>query len=400
MKLHVQAQGTASGGICSVVAKLAGKDLATVVDSDEARKEAAYKAFNPFARFPVLETAEGNLFEATAIAKFLANGHATLLGSSPVERAQIDQWVNWVESGVLQAGAPAVNAILGQQTDVTQAAFNDSVKSLKENVRAIDAALSGNWLVGGNVTVADIALAGSLASAFQLVLDQGFSKAASKACAWFARVAALPEFVAVFGKVKMGKKACKPVIKSEEKPKKAAAAAQAAKPKPAADEKPKNPLDLLPPTSFDLFNFKTLYVNHPDKKGEGFDEFKRQLDREGWAFWFLHYEKYGDEGQESYKFANLLEGFVQRLEGFRKLSFGRICMLGEEPNLEIMGVLLIRGQVIPQECIDHPQFEYMRARKMSLDNADDEKDLREFFSSKEEVTTCRGMKVEMALWHK
>ena len=52
----------------------------------------------------------------------------------------------------------------------------------------------------------------------------------------------------------------------------------AAKPKPAAEEeekKAKNPLDALPPTSFDLFNFKTYFVNVPDKKGEGFDEFLR-----------------------------------------------------------------------------------------------------------------------------
>ena len=114
--------------------------------------------------------------------------------------------------------------------------------------------------------------------------------------------------------------------------------AAAAKPKPAAEEeekKAKNPLDALPPTSFDLFNFKTYYVNVPDKKGEGFDEFLRQLDREGWAFWFLHYDKFGEEGKVGYKFQNLLEGFLQRLESFRKLSFGKICMLNEEPSLEI-----------------------------------------------------------------
>jgi len=42
---------------------------------------------------------------------------------------------------------------------------------------------------------------------------------------------------------------------------------------PIEEKKAPNPLDLLPPSSFDLFNFKTFYVNHKDKSGEGFDEF-------------------------------------------------------------------------------------------------------------------------------
>ena len=63
----------------------------------------------------------------------------------------------------------------------------------------------------------------------------------------------------------------------------------------------------------------------------------------------------------------MLEGFIQRLEGFKKYSFGRFCMLGEEPSLEIKGVLLIRGSDINvQELKDHPQMEYMQARQMDI----------------------------------
>jgi elongation factor 1-gamma len=177
---------------------------------------------------------------------------------------------------------------------------------------------------------------------------------------WFVRVARLPPFVRAFGYVKPCQKPIKPPkLPAKEKPKaekKKDEPAQAAKPKPAAEEekKAKNPLDALPPTPFDLFNFKTYYVNVPDKAGEGWDKFMADVDNEGWAFWHLHYEKYGKEGQVEYQFMNLLEGFLQRLDSFRKHAFGKMCMLGEEPNLEIAGILLIRGQVIPQECHDHP----------------------------------------------
>lgn len=273
------------------------------------------------------------------------------MGSNATERAQIESWCYWLQTGVQQSMYPAFMAITGRSTEVTQAAFNDSVKTLKENLRAVDAALSGDWLVGGSATVADILLAGTCSLAFQLILDQGFTKAAPKACAWFARVAALPAFVSVFGKVKMAKKALKPTCKSEEKPKKAAAAA--AKPKEEEKKKEGNPLDALPPTSFDVFNFKTYFVNEKNDDAR-MAEFMSKIDREGWSFWFLHYEKVGKEGQVQYMFENLLEGFIQRLEGFRKYSFGKVCMLGDEPSLEMKGVLLIRGQVICQELIDHP----------------------------------------------
>jgi len=43
-------------------------------------------------------------------------------------------------------------------------------------------------------------------------------------------------------------------------------------------------------------------------------------------------------------------------------------ILGEEPNLEIMGVWLFRGKGIPQEMIDNPQWEYYKIRELSIDN--------------------------------
>lgn len=87
--------------ICQVTAKLAGKSITLVVDTQEVRQTPAYKSFNPTNRLPLLETAEGNLCETQAIAKYIAFGHATLLGSSAIERAHVDQWLNWLQSGVM-----------------------------------------------------------------------------------------------------------------------------------------------------------------------------------------------------------------------------------------------------------------------------------------------------------
>ena len=204
--------------------------------------------------------------------------------------------------------------------------------------------------------------------------------------AWFMRVVRLPPFVRAFGYVKPCAKMIKPPklpVKEKPKVEKKKQEAQAAKPKPEdAPKKEVNPLEALPPTPFDLFNFKTYYVNVPDKAVEGWAKFMEMVDLEGYAFWFLHYEKVGNEGQIEYQFENLLEGFLQRLDGFRKHAFGKMCMLNAEPNLEMAGCLLIRGQVIPQECIDHPQFEYFRPRKMDMKDAADNDLARRFFSAK------------------
>ena len=49
-----------------------------------------------------------------------------------------------------------------------------------------------------------------------------------------------------------------------------------------------------------------------------------------------------------------MNGFLQRVDNFRKPVFAMHTVLGDEPSLEIMGVWLFRGTTIPQEMIDNP----------------------------------------------
>jgi elongation factor 1-gamma len=172
----------------------------------------------------------------------------------------------------------------------------------------------------------------------------------------------LPAFISVVGNLKVCEKATTPQITdpvkkaAEEAAKKAAPKKEEQKKKPKEDDgededkpvtKAKNPLDLLPPSTFDLYNFKTLYVNHPDKRGEGIEELKKQYDPNGFSIWFLHYEMYKGEGKELYKTENMANGFLQRFDDFRKYAFGRLLVLGTEEAQEIMGVFLWRGTGMP-----------------------------------------------------
>ena len=131
-------------------------------------------------------------------------------------------------------------------------------------------------------------------------------------------------------------------------------------------------MDALPKSKLDLNEFKLWFINHKDKKGAMDEFFNERFDNVGWSLWYLDYEKYGKEGQVEYIFANLLDGIIMRSEAMNKYSFGRLNMVGEEPDLNIRGVWMWRGQDYPQELKDHPQFEYIKCRKMDVYN--DEKD--------------------------
>merc|ERR1719223_2010952 len=399
MKLHANTPTNILVQMDRVVAKLAGKQVELKLIDQETKDSKDYKAVNPQGKFPLLETPEGIVSESMTIAKFLAHGHPTLLGSSTVERAQVDQWTTWIIAGNYQKGYPAIRSILGV-APIEKDAFKKSVDAIKANVRAINDSLKGDWLVGSSVTVADVTIAAILSMAFQLVLDAGFKKAAPKACEWFARVSALPEFISVFGRVKQAAKGVPQQVKAKEEPKKQ----QAAAPKKEEEKKEKkegNPLDLLPPSPWNFYDFKTLFVNHPDKRGGAMEELKKQFDAEGYSIWYTHYEKYGAEGQVFYKFENLMKGFLQRFDHFRKHALAKLNMTGAEPDLDIKGVWIFRGLELPQEAKDHPQFEYMQPRKMDINNADDFALMAQHLGAKEgDGETCEGKPIVLSSWHK
>ena len=187
----------------------------------------------------------------------------------------------------------------------------------------------------------------------------------------------------------MCQKALKPVTlpdpKKEEKKKEEKK--EAPKPKPA-EAKPEKKLDnvqSLPPTSFNLYDFKTFYVNHKDKKGAAVDEWYKMLDWEGWTFWHFHYDKYEGEGEKLHITNNMMNGFLSRAEHTNKYAFARHGVFGEEPKLEIMGVWLLRGLELPDGLVkEHPQFEYYHTRKLDPRNKkEDDTLIREYFGGAE-----------------
>lgn len=282
------------------------------------------------------------------------------------------------------------------------------MKETKDVIRHVNSHLQGKTqLVSNRLTVADIYLAVPLILLFQTSLDGGFRKAVPNVNSWIESFIKLPEVVTRIGHVKFCSKVIKPTLvekKKEEAPKPAAAPKKVEKPAATAgdddevEKKPagKNPLDNLPPSKFVLPDFKTYFVNLGDKKAtDGMKHFFENYDPEGYSLWFTHYEKYEGEGVLLYQTSNLMNGFLQRMDDkFRNYCFSMLAILGEEPNLEIEGVWLFRGKTIPQEMIDHPQFEYYQKRQLDVSKEEDRKLISDFWCAKADVSTVNGQKVQ------
>lgn len=107
--------------------------------------------------------------------------------------------------------APCIYGVLGRK-EITTEVFNEKVKALKSQLTVLNSYLKGKYyIVGDNVTIADIVIAVYLIMPFQTLLDAGYrSKAISNVTEWFERVMALPAVVKYCGYVKPTDKPFKP----------------------------------------------------------------------------------------------------------------------------------------------------------------------------------------------
>jgi elongation factor 1-gamma len=148
---------------------------------------------------------------------------------------------------------------------------------LKRAFGSLNAHLASNtFLVGHSVTLADIVLTCNLYLGFNRILTKSFTSEFPHVERYFWTLVNQPNFKKVIGDVKQAE-AVPPLQKKaapakEQKPKEAKKEAPKEAPKPKAAEKPaeeeeapkpkpKNPLDLLPPSKMILDDWKRLYSN-------------------------------------------------------------------------------------------------------------------------------------------
>lgn len=213
MKLYQTFPGHFVSYSVQVTAAVSGIALENVYAAPESElaQDAAFKTKKAHWNFPLLETADGKtVSESVALCRFIAleAGRTDLIGNTPFEQAQVDQFCCIAQSSVFPHARVIGMSTFGWMTDA--AANANAVKELKDQLKNLNNALKGKeYLVGNRFTIADAVLFATLFMPFTLALDAGFRKAMPDVSAWFERVSKLPEVVKVAGHVKLPAKGLK-----------------------------------------------------------------------------------------------------------------------------------------------------------------------------------------------
>ncbi|KAI9503060.1 hypothetical protein BX070DRAFT_259745 [Coemansia spiralis] len=217
------------------------------------------------------------------------------------------------------------------------------------------------FLVGERLTVADIVVACDLVMLYKDYLTAEDRKTYRNVTRYFKTITGQPAFKAPAVASKKAEKAEKKAAKPKaEKPK----AEKKPAPKeededeedaPAPAPKPKSKLDLLPPPSMKLDDWKRVYSNE-DTRAVALPWLWEHFDAEGYSFWKVEY-KYNDELTRLFMTNNLIGGFFNRLEAARKYAFGTLLTLGKDNDNMIWGYFIVRGKVVPEEVTDAPDYE-------------------------------------------
>jgi len=165
----------------------------------------------PVAKVPVFIGADATkLSESDAIAQYLAESGplaAQLLGASPLQRAQIRQWISFAESEI----QPPVLQLVLPRWGWSRKPFDEGVETeglalLGRAVGILEGELGtreqGCWVVAEEISLADLSLAGALCWAFQNELDEEARKAWPRVVEWYTRVVEMEKVREVFGPLK------------------------------------------------------------------------------------------------------------------------------------------------------------------------------------------------------
>jgi len=345
------------------------------------------------------------IFQPNAAARFVAKQSSrSLFGSNNFEAAEVEQWIEFSASEIDLPASVWVFPILGfiqNNPTATQRAKGDIRKVLE----VLNSHLADKtFLVGERLSLADFVVATSLHRLYEKVLDPAFRKVFVNANRWFTTIVNQPEYLAVAGSTTLATKmeaAPKGDIpeetKQEEKPKKVEKPKQEKpkeeKPKPEKPKEteeeldedgiPKEPkkkslLDSLPPSKLVMDDWKRTYSNE-DTRSVAIPWLWEHFDKEGYSFWHADY-KYNAELTKTFMTANLVSGFLQRLDKLRKYAFGSLIIFGEDGGLQVSGVWLFRGLNIPEEMTECDDAEHYNWKKLNHEEAESKELIQDFFA--------------------
>lgn len=182
------------------------------VNVDVVTNVTAEDAKSPVGKLPVLETPSGEkIFSSYAAARFIAGlrRDTGLTGSSPSEAASIDAWMDFAAQEVELPACVWFYPVAGYMP-FNANSYEKSKADLAKALKVLNDHLNGKtYIVGNQITLADIVVASTLLYPFKLVADQSYLKPYDKVLSWFTNCVSQEEFQQVVGQVTMCKKELK-----------------------------------------------------------------------------------------------------------------------------------------------------------------------------------------------
>ncbi|EMR65146.1 putative elongation factor 1-gamma protein [Eutypa lata UCREL1] len=149
----------------------------------------------PTGKVPALERPNGfTLFECIPVALYLAkqNPETTLLGSSLEEEATIIKWASFANSELLPPIMAWINPAIGKSPSSPEI-LAAAEKNSEGMVSVVEKALAGKqYLVGGQLTIADLFVVAAFSRGYQLVLTKKWAEAHPNIHEWYMRLKSDP----------------------------------------------------------------------------------------------------------------------------------------------------------------------------------------------------------------
>ncbi|KAI1841089.1 hypothetical protein JX265_013921 [Neoarthrinium moseri] len=194
-----------------VVAALNGLDVPLVDDfkMGETNRSPDYLSKFPMGKVPALECADGFcIAEGAAICMYLAgNGPAAeqLLGPTgdAKTKARIAEWSCFAENELtLNIMIPAVMSVF-KVMPYDEKRYDFHAANVERALKRLEVAAKGKkYLVGEQLTLADIMVAGPLFFGLAFLVDSEMKKAVPETVRYLQGLSELPEFKAAFGDLK------------------------------------------------------------------------------------------------------------------------------------------------------------------------------------------------------
>ena len=344
-------------------------------DLEDTKKRNTYAQKTPTTTLPFLETKNGNISESISIEIFLAKKHKPeILGSNAFEHAKINQWIEFANCEIQNCAKELIYPIFKGKKPENKGNENDD-KKFKKYLSLLEKEFKkGNkFIMGNKLTLADIVLFRYLRFFFMFYLTEKIRNSlCPKLTLWFENIMNTQEAIEAYGRTLLCKKQLKPLdIKIEKNKNKNEA---------RKEIKKENPLDFLPPSKFDLDNFKKEFCENSNKK-EVMEKFWKDFDPKGYSLWLIEYQNLESEGKKLFRMKNSKNFFLERFDDdFKRYSFGVHGVYGNNNEFKVKGLWMWRGEDIPEEIKENEYFNYLNIKKLDCKNDKDKKLVEEYWT--------------------